>query len=83
MLLQSSSQLPQGLGNKHDLVGRFFADHVEYVESSVILSDPQYEPTLYTRHKDRVGIREMIDGGRMESYLQTDEQKQNDPAVDR
>ena len=39
LLLNSNQQTPQGLGNQHDLVGRFFADHLFAQAGEVILED--------------------------------------------
>lgn len=39
-LLNANSQRPAGLGNGHDLVGRFFAEHPHYVLGEVLLEEP-------------------------------------------
>jgi len=40
LLLASNERLPAGLGNRHDLVGRFFMDHVFLFQGAVELSHP-------------------------------------------
>ena len=39
LLLNSNQYAPRGLGNDHDLVGRFFMEHPRMVSSSVLLTD--------------------------------------------
>ena len=43
LLLAMNSQVPEGIGNRHDLVGRFFSDHPHFVISDVILRAPMAE----------------------------------------
>jgi choline dehydrogenase-like flavoprotein len=42
-LLNANSQRPAGLGNEHDLVGRFFCEHPHYVLGEVLLEAPLAE----------------------------------------
>lgn len=42
LLLASSGQAPKGLGNDHDLVGRFFMEHIEAPVANLVLVDPGY-----------------------------------------
>ncbi len=37
LLLASNKQMPQGLGNAHDLVGRFFMEHLEIVSGALFI----------------------------------------------
>lgn len=39
MLLAAAQQLPGGIGNQHDLVGRFFSDHPHFSVGRYILND--------------------------------------------
>ncbi|MDE2730950.1 MAG: GMC family oxidoreductase [Bacteroidota bacterium] len=48
LLLSSSNQAAAGLGNDRDLVGRFFAEHLEMGGAQLVLSEPSAIP-LY-RH---------------------------------
>ena len=41
LLLASNRQAPAGLGNDHDLVGRFFMEHFEMPGAQLILEKPQ------------------------------------------
>jgi choline dehydrogenase-like flavoprotein len=43
LLLASNSVVPQGLGNTHDLVGRFFMDHPANILGRLLLADPSGE----------------------------------------
>lgn len=40
MLLASNSQAPAGLGNDHDLVGRYFMEHLEVDSARLLLPNP-------------------------------------------
>lgn len=40
LLLLSNKAVPTGLGNRHDLVGRFFQEHVGFYLSSVAMLEP-------------------------------------------
>jgi choline dehydrogenase-like flavoprotein len=55
LLLASNSQAPNGLGNDHDLVGRFFMDHLEVVASDLFLADHKpvklYRPWVFGETK--------------------------------
>lgn len=41
LLLASCGQAPNGLGNDHDVVGRYFMDHFEMPSAHLILNEPQ------------------------------------------
>ncbi len=51
ILLNARSQEPQGIGNRHDLVGRYFSDHPTFTLADVIFEKPMparmafYAPT--------------------------------------
>jgi choline dehydrogenase-like flavoprotein len=63
LLLLSNRQAPRGLGNDHDLVGRYFLNHVvvrPFVK--VLLSDPSTSLPLYHDLHE-------VDGGQMFSVL--------------
>ncbi len=47
LLLLSTSVIPAGLGNQHDLVGRFFMDH-PHTKRRVIVSSRRLESGLYS-----------------------------------
>lgn len=44
LLLASNKQAPKGLGNDHDLVGRYFMEHLEIKSSELFLKDPNPLP---------------------------------------
>jgi len=50
MLLLSTSMLPRGLGNEHDLVGRYFMDHPCGSMGTVITDTPERLTRPYDRH---------------------------------
>ena len=43
ILLNSNSQLPNGVGNEHDLVGRFFSEHPHFNVGHFVLEEGQRE----------------------------------------
>jgi hypothetical protein len=43
-LLNANRQRPAGLGNEHDLVGRFFCEHPHYVLGEILLEAPLAAP---------------------------------------
>lgn len=47
LLLASNSQIPHGLGNSNDLVGRYFMEHLEITSSELWLLKP-FPTDLYT-----------------------------------
>lgn len=47
MLLASDSRIPGGIGNTHDLVGRYFSDHVLKESGTAVLMRPTEQPLLY------------------------------------
>lgn len=47
LLLALNQQAPEGIGNKNDMVGRFFCDHPHFVLSDVILREPMGEREYY------------------------------------
>jgi hypothetical protein len=50
LLLLSNSVAKAGLGNDHDLVGRFFMDHPTGISGFVTTTDPNPLTVPYTRH---------------------------------
>lgn len=48
LLLASNSQFPQGLGNHHDLVGRFFMEHFYKVIGILPLNQRQQDARFFT-----------------------------------
>jgi len=50
LLLASNRQLPRGLGNQNDLVGRFFTEHPRFVAGLVAPSDAEIGVGFYGVH---------------------------------
>jgi choline dehydrogenase-like flavoprotein len=50
-LLLTDRFAPGGLGNPHDLVGRYFADHATFHGGVLRPSDPGLDVGFYTRHR--------------------------------
>jgi choline dehydrogenase-like flavoprotein len=53
LLLLSDAVLLAGLGNQHDLVGRFFMEHPHLASGVLTLADPPPSTTLYETHRVR------------------------------
>lgn len=47
ILLNASHQRAVGLGNEHDLVGRYFMDHLNTTASRLVLSDAETDMSFY------------------------------------
>ena len=59
LLLASNRVAPRGLGNQHDLVGRFFMDHPYFFLGSYDPAKPEYDKSVYVvEDYDRVGIEQ-------------------------
>lgn len=50
LLLLSTGAHPSGLGNQHDLVGRYFMEHPHLDCGTFELADPGFSPALYEPH---------------------------------
>jgi len=50
LLLSSNSQIPQGLGNTNDNVGRYFMEHIEIASADLWLSKP-FPTDLYNKKR--------------------------------
>jgi choline dehydrogenase-like flavoprotein len=51
LLLLSNAARPAGLGNEHDLVGRYFLEHPRYVAGMAILANPTTPVGFYDYHR--------------------------------
>ena len=62
LLLLSSKEGSKGLGNEHDLVGRFFMVHLEYPGGVIVNADPSMDFQFNTGEegasRDRLGVLE-------------------------
>ncbi|MFN8233364.1 MAG: GMC family oxidoreductase [Actinomycetota bacterium] len=50
LLLASRSRFPNGIGNAHDLVGRFFLEHPRFLAGVLAPSDPNLSISFYREH---------------------------------
>lgn len=50
MLLASNSRVPAGLGNDHDLVGRYFMEHAHIALGYFLPADPSFTGRFYIKH---------------------------------
>ncbi|MEM8613706.1 MAG: GMC family oxidoreductase [Cyanobacteria bacterium P01_H01_bin.105] len=53
LLLASNQVCPAGLGNQHDLVGRFFQDHLDCYSAEIVTDSPRQLQRLYSWHRRR------------------------------
>jgi choline dehydrogenase-like flavoprotein len=56
LLLLSNRTKRVGLGNDHDLVGRFFIDHMRIESAELCLVDPRTHMRMYGVHSSRQGM---------------------------
>ena len=59
-LLNASSQLPFGIGNQHDLVGRFFSEHPHQEVGTVLLAEPMRNREVYAPAPDFIKQAEIL-----------------------
>jgi len=60
LLLCSDSTLPEGLGNRHGLVGRFFADHINIVPGELVPFNPATDLSLYQRRNMTPDVESVV-----------------------
>ena len=79
LLLASNETVRNGLGNDRDLVGRFFADHIQLDTAGVFPQDPHLNLDLYQPAARDVARRPRHAGGRsanIMAYLTLDQEVQ-------
>jgi choline dehydrogenase-like flavoprotein len=59
ILLNARAQRPAGIGNEHDLVGRFYTDHMTIETTTVVLND-SVDATLYADNQIQDGAELQI-----------------------
>jgi choline dehydrogenase-like flavoprotein len=69
LLLASNQLMARGIGNDHDLVGRFFADHINLDTAAIVPLAKQFNFDLYGRENRRVARRPLRQGGRLASLM--------------
>jgi len=60
ILLNSNHQIPGGIGNQHDLVGRFFSEHLEVEVGHAIMASPLKSPSIYIANNDLILARQCL-----------------------
>lgn len=83
LLLLSGGQGSPGLGNAHDLVGRFFMLHMEYTGPTIVLKDPFTDLDFQTGENGAI-YRRRGKGRRFVSYIALSDKtkrRENLPAV--
>jgi choline dehydrogenase-like flavoprotein len=61
LLLSSNHQVPEGIGNRHDLVGRYYMTHLSGVLSTAYLSvDPSQVANGYKKDRNGIYVRRRI-----------------------
>jgi hypothetical protein len=59
-LLNTTRQLPNGIGNQHDLVGRFFNEHPHQTVGHVLLREPMRAREFYAPEPQFMAEREVL-----------------------
>jgi len=60
ILLYSNSQRPKGIGNGHDVVGRYFSDHMVIWESGQFVTDKRYREVMLYGSEQRYDNAKII-----------------------
>ena len=60
ILLNSDKQIPEGIGNAHDLVGRYFCEHLEIGVGHAILATPPDRLNFYIASKKLISERRCL-----------------------
>jgi choline dehydrogenase-like flavoprotein len=63
LLLALDQQFPEGIGNRADMVGRFFCDHPHFVISDVVLRQPQQEREYFAPTEEFLFENEILNFG--------------------
>lgn len=71
-LLNATRQVPRGIGNEHDLVGRSFCEHIGYSVGKVLFEDDvptprEYEPTPDFMEREQVSNFNLVLGTKARS----------------
>lgn len=74
LLLLSRGAAPNGLGNQHDLVGRFFTEHLYMDSGELVLSNDYQHSRLYSIHPSGQGALPT----RIEGVLAVSERRQKE-----
>jgi choline dehydrogenase-like flavoprotein len=69
MLLASNETVRNGLGNDRDLVGRFFADHIQLDTAGLLPQDPHLNLSLYQPDSRQIPRRLRRAGGRAANVM--------------
>ena len=65
MLLASNQVMQHGIGNDHDIVGRYFADHINLDTAAIVPLSKDFSFKLYERQNRSVARRPLRKGGRL------------------
>ena len=63
LMLALDQQFPEGIGNKNDMVGRFFCDHPHFVISDVVLRSPSQEREYFMPTEEFLYENEILNFG--------------------
>jgi choline dehydrogenase-like flavoprotein len=63
LLLNFRSQMPQGIGNQNDVVGRFFCEHPHFVLADLLLEKPGDQKEFYAPTEAFMNARQVLNFG--------------------
>jgi choline dehydrogenase-like flavoprotein len=69
LLLASNQVMQRGIGNDHDLVGRYFGDHINLDTAAILPLSKDTSFELYSRSNRTVARRPLRQGGRLASVM--------------
>jgi len=63
MLLNASRQRQRGIGNEHDLVGRYFMEHLTFPVGAMLLRQQQYDMVIYSPSPELMAREQILNFG--------------------
>jgi choline dehydrogenase-like flavoprotein len=69
MLLASNQVMQRGIGNDYDVVGRYFADHINLDTAAIVPLTKDFNAKLYTRANRSIARRPLRKGGKLAAVM--------------
>jgi len=69
LLLASNQVMQRGVGNDHDIVGRYFGDHINLDTAAIVPLSTDTSFKLYSRENRTIARRPLRKGGRLASVM--------------
>jgi choline dehydrogenase-like flavoprotein len=69
MLLASNQVMQRGIGNDYDVVGRYFADHINLDTAAIVPLSKDFNAKLYERSNRSIARRPLRKGGKLAAVM--------------